>query len=435
MYRSGFLSLLLALFVCTTATGQESRQPIDRVVAVINDEIILQSEVDMQAQYFAYSNRLYSVSNDLWNDVLKNLVSSKILLAKAKLDSIRVPASQIDAELDQRIDYLISRLGSETAVRDYYGKSILQIRNELRESVQKERMVNTIKQKEFGSLSITRPEVEEFYQQHLDSMPVIPASADLYQIFILPDQTDEAKQKAVQKITAIRDSIKNGIPFADLAKRHGEDGTAARGGELGFFKRGELVPEFEEAAYKLEPGQMSDVVETEFGYHLIQMIERRGETINTRHILIRADRASLDHDAAVKKLSGWREDILAGRETFQNLATIYSKDEFARKGGYLGKIPMTDLTPPQLAIVNSLEAGSISQPAQISTESGQVGYHIVWVKSKLPEHRMNLELDFEELSSIALEKKRNDAFETWLEKAKSGIFIEVKYLPETAELE
>ncbi len=407
-------------------TFAQSGQPIDKIAAVINDEIILKSEVDMQAQYYAYANNLYRVTPELWTDILQNIVSNKIMLAKAKLDSINVPSAQIEAELDQRIDYLSQRLGSESAVRDYYGKSILQIRNELRETLKKEKMISQIKQKEFGSLSVTKQETEAFYTQYQDSMPVLPATAELYQIFIYPEPTEASKNKSLDKIKAIRDSIQAGASFEEMAKKYSEDGSADKGGELGFFKRGELVASFEEAAYKLEPGQMSDVVESEFGYHLIQMIERRGETINSRHILIRADKASLDHEAAIAKLNGWRADILSGKETFQNIASVYSKDEFARNRGFMGKISLKELNDQMSVLVDSTPEGGISEPAQIPAQNGQTGYHIVWVKKKLPEHKMNLTDDYEELSNMALEKKRNDSFTSWLEKARKEVFVEVR---------
>ncbi|MCA0447013.1 MAG: peptidylprolyl isomerase [Bacteroidetes bacterium] len=416
----------LVLLFSSSLLFAQQREPLDRIAAVINDEIILKSEIDMQAQYYAYSNNLYRVTPQLWSEILQNAVSNKIMLAKAKLDSISVPSAQVEADLDQRIDYLTQRLGSETAVRDYYGKSILQIRNELRDNIRKEKMVAQIKQKEFGSLAVTTPEVADFYTMFQDSMPLLPASAELYQIFIYPEQTAESQQKSLNKINAIKDSIKAGVSFEEMAKRHSEDGSASKGGDLGFFKRGELVSRFEAAAYELEPGQMSDVVETEFGYHLIQMIERRGESINTRHILIRSDKAALDHGAAIAKLTTWREEILSGKETFQNIAAVYSKDEFARNKGYMGKVPLNEMQDVMKNLVETTPSGDISVPAQISSSNGQTGYHIIWVKKKLPEHKMNLNDDKEELTSMALEHKRTTAFTNWLEKAKKDVFVEVR---------
>ncbi|MBN8705768.1 MAG: peptidylprolyl isomerase [Bacteroidetes bacterium] len=415
-----------SLFFSASVLFAQERVALDRIAAVINDEIILKSEIDMQAQYYAYANNIYRVTPQLWSDILQNTISNKIMLAKAKLDSISVPSAQVEADLDQRIDYLTQRLGSETAVRDYYGKSILQIRNELRDNIKKEKMVAQIKQKEFGSLSVTSPEIAEFYAQFQDSMPVLPASTELYQIFIYPEPTAESQAKSLNKINAIKDSIKAGASFEEMAIRHSEDGSASKGGDLGFFKRGELVSRFEAAAYELEPGQMSDVVETEFGYHLIQMIERRGESINTRHILVRSDKAALDHAAAISKLTTWREEILSGKETFQNIAAVFSKDEFAKNKGYMGKVPVSEMQDVMKNLVESTKEGDISIPAQLNSSTGQTGYHIIWVKKKLPEHKMNLNDDSEELSNMALEYKRTTAFTNWLEKAKKDVFVEIR---------
>lgn len=420
------ISLVLVTMLSLIGSVVAQEKVLDKIAAVVNDEMILVSEVDQQAQYYAYQMNQYKVTRELWDEVLNGLISQKILLAKAKIDSIKVPTSQIEGELDQRIGYLVNRLGSEEAVRNYYKKSILQIKNELRENVRRERLVAMTRQKVFGGMTVTDPEVNEFFETYKDSLPEVAATVELSQIFIYPEATDISKNKSLQKITMLKDSLALGVPFDELARRHGEDGTAAKGGDLGWFKRGELVPQFESAAYALKDGETSGIVETRFGYHLIKMIERRGESINTRHILVRADRASLDHEGAVEKLSKWREDILAEREVFQNLAQQYSKDEFAKSGGYMGRIEMTKLSPQLSRIVLQLDEGEISQPAQIVDERGDTGYHIIFVQRKYAAHKMNLSDDYSEISAMALELKKNKFYDQWLKKMRSDIFVDVR---------
>lgn len=414
------------LLAAISSFAQSDGKMIDQIAAVVNDEIILQSEVDLQAQYYAYVNKKYSVSEELWNSVLENMISQKLLLAKAKLDSIQVSGVQVDRAIDQRIEYLSNRLGSEQAVRDYYKKSIMQIRNELRETVRKEMLVEQIKQKEFGKIGITYPEVVEYYNANKDSMEVLPASADLYQIFIYPLPTTTAKEMSLNKVKMILDSLKNGSSFEVMAKQYSEDGTASRGGDLGFSKRGEFVPQYEEAAYKLNPGELSGVVETQFGYHIIKMVERRGENIHTKHILIKADKQNLDHQAALDSLNLWRDQIISGKETFENIAVIHSKDEFASKGGFIGRVPLSELDENFQRAIETLSNNEVSLPAQFQLQNGELGYHIIRVKNKLPEHKMNLTDDYEKLQAMALDNKRNEFVENWINNIKKEVFLEIR---------
>ena len=416
----------MMLLASVFSFAQTDGKLIDQIAAVVNDEIILQSEVDLQAQYYAYVNKKYAVSEEIWNQVLENMISQKLLLAKAKLDSIQISGVQVDRAIDQRIEYLSNRLGSEQAVRDYYKKSIMQIRNELRETVRKEMMVEQIKQKEFGKIGITYPEVVEFYNLNKDSMEVLPASADLYQIFIYPLPTNTAKELSLNKVKMILDSLKNGASFEEMAKRYSEDGTASRGGDLGFSKRGEFVPQYEEAAYKLNPGELSGVVESQFGYHIIKMVERRGENIHTKHILIKADKQNLDHQAALDSLNLWREEILSGKETFENIAVIHSKDEFASKGGFIGRVPLSELDENFQRAIETLSNNEVSLPAQFQLQNGELGYHIIRVKNKLPEHKMNLTDDYERLQAMALDNKRNEFVENWINNIKKEVFLEIR---------
>lgn len=423
--KKGLVGIFLML-VSSVLPAQTDQKVIDQIAAVVNDEIILKSEVDLQAQYYAYVNKKYSVTPELWSQVLESLVSQKLLLAKAKLDSIQISSAQIERSIDQRIEYLVSRQGSEQAVRDYYKKSIMQIRNELRETAKKEMMVEQVKQKEFGKVNITYPEVDDFYKANLDSLPTLPSSVDLYQIFIYPQPTAAAKNKSLEKIKLVLDSLKAGASFEELAKRYSEDGTAKKGGDLGFSKRGEFVPQFEEAAYKLNAGQVSGIVETQFGYHIIEVIEKRGENIHTRHILIKADRENLDHQAAIDSLKIWRDKIMTGKETFENLATIYSKDEFASKGGFMGRVPVDQLDENFQKVIEALKNNEISLPTQFSLENGEVGYHIISIRNKLPEHKMNMKDDYEQLNKMALDDKRNRYIEDWIGKIKKEVFVDIR---------
>jgi peptidyl-prolyl cis-trans isomerase SurA len=273
---------------------------------------------------------------------------------------------------------------------------------------------------------VGRYEVEEFYRTYRDSLQRVPEEVELAHIFMKPKISEAARAQAKAKLQAIRDSIVGGADFAELAQRHSQDpGSAAQGGDLGLVRRGLFVKEFEAAVFSLTDGQISEVVETPFGLHIIQLLERRGDAVRARHILFRIERTTADDDSTKVFLSHLREQVLAGGD-FADLARKYSEDnETNLIGGNLGTFDVDQLDPTLAATVAPLKEGELGNPARLPVGSGY-GYHIVWVKRRVPAHEMTLEKDYRRLEALTLNYKRVREYQAWIDELRSSIHWQVR---------
>lgn len=430
-FAIGFLLVLTAL---SAGNKIASAQLVDGIVAVVGDEPVLKSDVDNQVMLYAYQSQLDPSTPGLWDKVFQAVINQKILLTKAKLDSVSVNADEVDGLVDQRIEYLKGRLRTEEAVAETFGKSIALLKVDLREEIKGQRMVEELQRKKFSGLTISNDEVRKFYNAYQDSLPMIPAEVEVAHIVMRPKVDSLGKVSALEKIKGIETQLKNGSDFADLARRYSEDpGSAKEGGDLGFVKRGEFVRRFEETAFALKEGSVSGIVETEFGYHIIKLLERRGEAVHTQHILIRFDKGKLNDQSAIDKLTQIREDIVSGKASFAAMARRYSEDErTAERGGDITspqnnqkRIPMDALLPELRSIVENLKAGEISAPKKI-TIGEEYAYAIMWVKYRANEHRANLEQDYQRIQSMALQSSQSQRYAEWLEQLKKEIYWKVK---------
>jgi len=265
-----------------------SQEVLDRVVAVVDNEVILQSELEFQTSIFAAQRQIDPLTPGLKDQILNSMIEEKLIYAQANIDSILVTEDEVNQRINYQIELFKQQYGSVANIEQIYGMSIDRIRRELRDDVRKSLMSQRLQEKNFGSLQSTRREVEEFFAIYRDSLGMIPEKVHIYHIYRNPKTSDLAKKEYFDKAQQILDSIKAGADFAELAKRYSEDpGSAAQGGDLGFVKRGVFYPEFEAAAFRLQQSELSDIIESPVGFHIIQMLERRGESINTRHILIK----------------------------------------------------------------------------------------------------------------------------------------------------
>jgi peptidyl-prolyl cis-trans isomerase SurA len=289
-------------------------------------------------------------------------------------------------------------------------------------------MIQRLREKNFANVEASRKEIEEFFQSYKDSLGVIPEKVKISHIYRNPKASDEVKKVSRQLAQAILDSIKAGADFAGLAKKYSEDpGSALQGGDLGFVKRGVFYPEFESAAFSLENGEISNVVESPVGFHIIQLIEKRGESIHTRHILIKIkadDKADIN---TIDFLSDIRDSIIKNPVTFSGYAKKYSEDkETAVFGGELGTFYMNQLDKTLLDAVSKLKEGEISFPRRIEYAPGNYGYHIVYLKERVPQHTASLETDYSEIKKIADEYKRQEKYKEWITELKEKIYWEVR---------
>ena len=401
---------------------------IDKVVAVIDNEIILQSELDFQATIFASQRGMDPKSPEIRDQILSAMIDEKLVYAQAELDSIVVT----DAEVAQRIEYQIAVLkqqyGSDANIEQMYGMSIEKIKRELRDDVRKTLMVQRLREKNFAPIEASRREVEEFFQTYKDSLGMIPEKLRIFHIFRNPKTTDKQKKQYRDFAQAVLDSIKQGESFEEMAKKYSEDpGSKAYGGDLGFVKKGVFYPQFEAAAFALEVGQISDVVETPVGYHIIELLERRGESIRTRHILFKFKADETADLETIEFLTDLRDSVVKGVNTFQHYAKRYSEDkETAPFSGDLGTFYINQLDKNLLDIVSKMKQGEISFPKRIDYGQGVYGYHIVYLESRIPQHPPSLEEDYAELKRLADEYKKQKQYENWVASLRDKIYWEVR---------
>ncbi|GJQ20875.1 MAG: peptidylprolyl isomerase [Bacteroidia bacterium] len=398
---------------------------IDRIIAVVDKEIITESELRERTTLVAMQNRTDPSNPDLRKQILEGMIAEKLILAQAIIDSVAVSDDEVAQALEQQLQNLIRQAGSERRIEEYYGMPISRIRREFRDDIRKQLLVQRVRQTREANLSVSRREVEEFFATYKDSLPSVPDQYELSNIFMVPKPDSSVEQRSRAFLRAILDSIKAGGDFADFAKRHSQDGTAASGGDLGWAKRGTFVPEFERVAFSLSEGELSDIVQTEFGYHIIQLLQRRGESVHVRHILLRLEKGPVSDSATVETLRALRARALAG-ESFADLARKYSEDEETKAlGGDLGTVTLDQLEPEFARVVEGLQEGEISEPHRINLKN-TYGFQIVKVRKKIPTHPMNLEDDYRRIEQFALFVKRNRKNAEWIEELKKTIYWEVR---------
>ena len=313
MKYSFFTLIFTAIIVFTNTLN--AQQPADQIVAIVNTNIILKSDVD--ADVTAYMRQAQNMgqpipfSEELWYEFLNASIENLLLIEKARIDSITVPDERVDRQMDQRVSQLIQQAGSEQALEAAFGKSIIQLKEEFRENFREQMLTETVRMNKFQEIQITRPEVQEFFDSiPVDSLPTIPEQVALSQIVIVPPPLADAKEAVYSFALSLRDSIINhGKTLEELARRHGQDNSAPRGGLLPMMGLDELVSEYSAAASALQPGQISEVVETDFGYHIIELIRRIGDQIETRHILLNVDSEQLDDNYAKTRLTEIKDSV------------------------------------------------------------------------------------------------------------------------------
>ena len=416
-------SLLVCMVLIVGVLPSQTR--IDRIIAVVDKEIITESELMERVMLTALQNRLDPQDPELRKDVLDALIAEKLVLAQAYIDSIQVTDEEVTRQLDQQINALIQRAGSQERLEQVYGMPLARIKRESREIMRKQMLVARVRQAKENAIQISRREVEEFFHAYKDSLPRIPEELELSHIFVVPKPDIAVEQQTRAFLAAVLDSLRKGADFAALARRYSQDGSAAAGGDLGWAKRGDYVREFEEVLFGLKENQISDIVKTQFGFHIIQLLERRGESVHARHILRRIERGPASDSAAVIFLDSLRARILNG-ESFADLAKAYSEDPETRPlGGNLGRVSIDQLQEPLASIVKDMKEGEISAPHRVP-HGASYGYQIVMVRKRIPEHAPNLETDYRRIEQIALQFKKARISMEWIEELKKTIYWEVR---------
>ncbi|MFZ9144707.1 MAG: peptidylprolyl isomerase [Aquirufa sp.] len=417
--------------LATYAQEVENKNVLDRIIVKVDNYFILKSEVESQYQQYLTSGQANTPNRC---QILEGLVVNKLMLAKAEIDSVIVEDKRIEAELNSRMEQMEGQYGSAKNIVEAYGKSIATLKEDLRSSLKEQLTGRKMQDKITDDVKITPKEVAAFFNEiPRDSLPYLPAEVEISHIIRLAKPNKNQKEELYAKLLDFRRRVEKGESFEDLAKVHSEDlGSGKRGGDLGFAKRGAMVAPFEAAALRLKPNQMSDVVESEFGFHLIQLLEIRGQEYHARHILLRPDYQKLDLTEPTKFLDSIRVLVQRDSTTFEKAAKEFSEDKATQDaGGVLmdasnggNRLAYDGTMDPALFFaLDSMKVGTISAPIPFRTDDGRSAVRILFFKAKHPPHFANLKDDYQKLAQITLSRKKNNAIEKWFMKAKDDVFI------------
>lgn len=427
---SRLLSLgLFFLALSLPARAQYSGQAvIDKIVAKVDNYIVLESELQTALMETRRNNR-----NVRDCDVLRQLVLEKVLLAKAEIDSVVVSEDEVTANLDRRMQYYTNSLGREE-IEAQFGKTIEEFKDELRDDVRNQLVAQQMQRTITENIKVTPAEVKDFYNNiPQDSLPYYSTEVTVGQIVKLPSVSPEQKEKTRQKLLEIRQRIVDGESFAELAKTYSQDpGSAVRGGELGFAQRGQMVPEFEATALSLQPGELSKPIESEYGFHLIQLIERMGNRYNSRHILLRPNSSESDIEYAEQYLDSLRILIMNDSIDFAKTAKEESDDkETAASGGFFmaqdgsNRVPTDELDPVIFFTIDTMQVGNITKPMKYRMPDGSPAVRILYYKDRTLPHQANLKDDYQKIYNAALNARKATALRKWFSEARDEVFIEI----------
>jgi len=431
MIRLHYLILLVFILCMPDVTGQ--RKIVDEVVAVVGDKRILYS--DIEQNYLQMKAQGESLDENAKCGILENLLIQKLLLNQSEVDSIEVTESQVEGELDSRMQYFVNAMGSEEKLQDYFKKSILEIKEDLRDEIRQLLLTNQMRAKITEGISVTPSEVRNHFKSlPEDSLPYINAEVEYNQILIHPKSNEPAIIEVREKLLNIRERIQKGESFATLAVIYSEDpGSAIKGGDIGWLAKSELDPEYAKAAFALKKGAVSKIVESSFGFHLIQCLERTEDRIHTRHILLRPKISVQEKQDAIGRLDSIIRLIRLDSLKFDVAAMRYSEDEDTRvnggqtvnrfKGGT--RWGMDEFQPAEYNIINSLKIGEISDPYESIDGKGKLTYKVIWLKNRTNPHVGNLKEDYNLFKDRALQKKQHEIINQWVEEKIKTTYIKI----------
>lgn len=427
---------LLALLLL--AARSAAAQPVlaDKIVAIVDDRIILLSDVE---QMLLQMRDATNPTRDprLRCQLLEQMMVEKLLVRQAELDSIVVSDDQVEQELDQRIRYFSSVVGSQEKLEAYYGKSILEIKEEFRDQIRERQMADRMRANIVEGIKVTPSEVAAYFHSlPPDSLPYFNTEVEVMQLVIYPKVNEAVKQYARERIEELLARIRRGEDFGALARAYSKDpASAEQGGDLGFVSRGELDPPFEAAAFALKNiNEVSDVVESRYGFHIIQLLERRGGRIRIRHILIKPEITSYDVTRASRRADSIHQLLRSNVYSFERAVGLFSEDEQSRANGGLILNPATQnaafeiadlaaLDPTLVTALDTLQPGQFTAPMLFRNRRGENGFRILMLKSRKPPHQANLRDDFEPIQQRALAVKQMEAVERWLNERLASTYI------------
>jgi len=426
---------IFCLFVSILISSQIIKgQPyiVDEIVAVVGDEIILYSDIEKQ---YMQMKEEYASKPDYKCSILEMLLAQKLLINQAYIDSLKVTDSQVETELERRLKYFINVFGSKEKMESYFKKSIIEMKEEFRNLIRENLLAETMRQEIVKNVTITPSEIKKYYNSlPKDSLPYINAKVEVLQIVLYPSSSEESKKEAREKLLNIRERILNGENFVTLAVLYSEDpGSAFRGGDLGWVNKAELDPEYVKAVASLKEGQISRIVETSFGYHIIQLLGKTEDRIHTRHILIKPKISIEDKEKTINRLDSIVKLVKDGALTFEEAAKMFSMDEKTRfNGGIMinprtgsTKFELSDFSTKDYLVISKLSIGEISEPYESIDEKGNIIYKVVTIKSRTNPHVANLQEDYELIKQMALNHKEQEVLANWLKNKIKNTYIRI----------
>jgi peptidyl-prolyl cis-trans isomerase SurA len=419
------IATIVFIFCGFGIQAQMQGKIIDKIVAKVGGEYILLSDIEKQYSYMKQSQP--DMDETYKCDVLESIIAQKIMVHQSKLDSIEISDEEVEAQLEFRIESILGQMGNdESFFEEYYGQSVEEVKEWMREEMKDQILTERMQAQIINEVKIRPEEVVNFFESiPKDSLPLLNAEVELAEIVMKPEASQKSKDISYEKLLEIRSLIvKDSVTFEEMAKKYSDDvGSGSRGGELGWQKRGTFVTEFDAVAYTLENGEISELVESEFGYHLIQLNERRGNLINARHILITPEVTEEDIEKTKSFLDSLRILVESDSINFQDAVKQYSnkKTESYTNNGRMtnpqsgSTFYSTNDLPPEIYFgIEELEQGDVSAPLEFQDRAGENLFRIVQLQSKTKPHIANLSEDYSRLQKFAVESKKNDYFNDWI---------------------
>ena len=434
-----FLRVIVLILLTTGLTMPAKPQNagdsiVDGVVAVVGANVILRSEIESQYLQLRAQGNIQGSATKVKCQILEGLLIQKLLYHQAQVDSVKITDAQVDANMDQRMRMFIGQAGSPEKLEEYFQKSISEIKEEMKEMIKENMMVSQSQEKITKDVNITPSEVRVYLKKlPKDSIPEISSEIEVGMIVKSPVIGDAEKQACIDRLKNFKERIKKGDEFSTLAVLYSEDpGSAKKGGELGMFKRGDMRIEFEAAAFKLKPGEISDIVVTEDGYHLIQMIERKGEYINCRHILLQPKVSLTSMTRSKNVLDSVANLIEQKKMTFPDAVLKFSDDPSRLNGGLMinsvsgtSKFEASQLDPKVFFVIDKLKVGDISAPVLYKSERGKEEYRLYYLKTRTVPHKANIENDYAKIHEMALDQKKMEIMNNWAKERIQKTYINI----------
>ncbi len=418
--------LTVTLIFSFVTIWSQSNSTIDEIIAIVGKEIIMKS--DLEKEYASYAAQYSVVDNDNIEEtkcsIFEHLVQQKLFLHQAELDSLVFTDQEIDARVNYQINYWLSQVGGNTKmIEDAYKKPMEEIKKDMHDAIRSQMIVERIQQNLTANVNITPSEVSRFFDRiPYDSLPMVEPTYEFGHIVKMPPVSEEEIASIRKRLNDYRERVLRGEKFSMLARLYSDDpGSASKGGELGFVERGSLYPEFEAVAFNLKSGEISQVVQTKAGYHIIQMIERRGESINVAHILLQPKPSVEEQVKAIEWLDSVRNVVTAEKMDFSKAALKFSDDLNKNSGGWVVnsynnsyQFEKESIDPTTFATVSKLIPGEYSQPVAYVNEDGKMSYRIIYLKTKVAAHKPNLREDYDLIKNAALEEKKMGVIKSWV---------------------